>query len=226
MYRILLIEDSFDIRESVKEYFLLCGKDEFKLDLSYDFWDGMNKIRNEPYDVVIVDVRFCILTGADFGAMLSQYCPYPLIFILDMDNEDEVSHAIALSPSSLIVKPFTASDVYEQVSEYLNETETDNFNQTLEYSGIVMNPKTGLVTIDGTHVNLTGKASSLLCVLLENMNSVVSRELLLSKIWGEGFCGRDRVVDSQIRKLRKQLGNKGSLIRTEKGEGYMIGGKQ
>jgi len=50
--------------------------------------------------------------------------------------------------------------------------------------------------------------------------------MLLKRIWGEDFCGSDRVVDSQIRMLRKQLGEKGNLIRTEKGEGYIIGGKQ
>ena len=225
MYRILLIEDVFDVRESVKEYFSLKGKDIFKLDLSYDFWDGMNKIRTESYDVVILDVRFCIKTGADFCTLLSQHCPYPIMFILDMEDEEEVAYAIEMSPSSLIIKPVIESDVYEQVVEYLNETETPNYNQTLEYSGIMMNPKTGHVTVDGTHVNLTGKASSLLCVLLENANSVVSREMLLKRVWGEGFCGSDRVVDGQIKKLRKQLGKKGSLIRTEKGEGYIIGGK-
>jgi two-component system alkaline phosphatase synthesis response regulator PhoP len=148
------------------------------------------------------------------------------MFILDMDDEEEVAYAIEMSPSSLILKPVEAADVYEQVSDYLNETETPSFNQMLEYSGIMMNPKTGHVTVDGTYVNLTGKASSLLCVLLENTNSVVSREMLLKRIWGEDFCGSDRVVDSQIRMLRKQLGEKGNLIRTEKGEGYIIGGKQ
>ncbi|MBR1906543.1 MAG: response regulator transcription factor [Clostridiales bacterium] len=226
LYRILLIEDIFDVRESVKDYFSLKGKDRFKLDLTFDFWDGMNKIRTEPYDIVILDVRLCIQTGADFCTLLSQHCPYPVMFILDMDDEEEVAYAIEMSPSSLILKPVEATDVYEQVSDYLNETETPSFNQMLEYSGIMMNPKTGHVTVDGTYVNLTGKASSLLCVLLENTNSVVSREMLLKRIWGEDFCGSDRVVDSQIRMLRKQLGEKGNLIRTEKGEGYIIGGKQ
>ena len=226
MYRLLLIEDSFDVRESVKEYFSLYGKDEYKLDLSYDFYDGMNKIHNNTYDVVIVDISISEKVGPDFCMMLRNHWPYPVILILDMDNEQDVVCAFSVCAASLIIKPFTASDVLESVSGFFHEKEIRKETHTFECNGIMMNYITGLVNVDGKPVKLTGKATELLCVLLEKKNTVVSRDYLLNRIWGEDFCGRDRVVDSQIRTLRKQLGVKGSLIRTEKGEGYMIGGKQ
>jgi DNA-binding response OmpR family regulator len=134
--------------------------------------------------------------------------------------------AFSICAASLIIKPFTASDVHERVSEYYHEKAIRKETHTLECNGIMMNYRTGLVNVDGKLVKLTGKATALLRVLLENKNKVVSRDYLLKNIWGEGFCGRDRVVDSQIRTLRKLLGVKGKLIRTEKGAGYMIGGKQ
>ena len=226
MYRLLLIEDLFDVRESVKEYFSVHGKDEYVLDISYDFFDGMNKIRTNPYDVVIVDVSLSGQVGADFCTMLREHCPYPVFIILNMDNVQEVVSAISICAASLIIKPFTDSDIYEQVSGFLNGKDAPKEKHTLECNGIMINSRTGLVTVDGKPVKLSGKATALLCVLLENKNSAVSRDYLLKRVWGDDFCGRDRVVDSQIRTLRKQLGIKGSLIRTEKGEGYMIGGKQ
>ena len=88
-----------------------------------------------------------------------------------------------------------------------------------------MNSVTGLVLVDGTPVDISTKAFEVLRVLLENKARVVSRDILLKNVWRDGYQGRERVLDNQIKLLRKQLGIKGSLIRTVKGQGYILGGK-
>ena len=81
------------------------------------------------------------------------------------------------------------------------------------------------VLVDGKPVTLTYKEFELLCYLMENEGIVLSRDRLLSKIWGYDFDGETRTVDVHIRTLRQKLGEQGSLVKTVRGVGYRIGGE-
>lgn len=225
MYSLLIIEDAFDVKENVKECFSSNGNDEYKLDFSDSFIEGMNKIRTKDFDLVVIDVKLAKQAGADFGKMFREYCSSPVIFLLDINDEDEVKYVYSLSAASLVVRPFTASDIFESVVDYFDDSENKTVTLNLECCGIVMNAVTGLVLIDGTPVDIGKKATALLRILLENKTELVSRDVLIKTVWGEDYHGSDRVLDNQIRTLRKQLGSKGDLIRTIKGKGYSIGGK-
>ena len=92
----------------------------------------------------------------------------------------------------------------------------------LECSGIRMNPVTGLVTVDGRIVELAPRPTKILRLLLENKNAAVSRDEILSEVWGYDYCGNERVVDNHISNLRQILGKKGDLIKNVRGIGYRI----
>ena len=87
-----------------------------------------------------------------------------------------------------------------------------------------MHPVTGLVTVDGRIVDLPDRLMLILKVLLENKPETVSRDTILKEVWGNGYTGTERVVDTQIKYLRKHLGQKGKLIQTVKGSGYRMKG--
>ena len=221
--RLLLIEDDFEIKETVKELFSYNAKDLFVLDLANDFVEGLIKLRSNRYDLVMLDMRLSLKAGPDISRLLREHCRCPVVAVIDPDVEEEMKYAYEISADDLAIRSFSAFDLYEAALEYSKGQSSRE--QILEYGGIRMNMVTGYVTADGSSIDLSPKAAQLLMVLLENKNVVLSRDILLSKIWGEDYQGSARAVDSQVRTLRKQLGVKGNLIRTVKDKGYMIGGK-
>ena len=223
MDRLLLIEDEFEIKETVKEGFSYIANDIFVLDLANDFFEGLKKLRSREYDLVMLDLRLSVQAGPEICRLLREYCRCPLVAVLDPDKEEEMRYAYEIRADDLAIRGFAAFDLCEAFLAYRKGR---NYReQILEYGGLLMNSVTGSVTSDGMSLDLSPKAQLLLKVLLENKNVVVSRDILLKNVWGEDYCGSSRVLDSQIRTLRKQLGVKGKLICTVRDKGYTIGGK-
>ena len=221
MNSVLLIEDSFEVNEELKNH---VSNNEFNLDITVDFFEGIKKIRENNYDLLILDVSLAKKADPDFRTLLCRKCPYPMVFIVDMENVEEMECVYGIDALMLIGRPFTASDIYWTINECLKETDSQDM-VTIECCGIRMNTETGLVTVDGTPVDLPKKASEILCVLLKNKGMTVSRDILLKEVWGEDYRGSDKVLDSQIRTLRRFLGSSGSFIHMIKGKGYGIGDK-
>ena len=225
MYSLLIIEESNDLKKSIRDFYSLIAKDEYTFDFSNNLIEGYNKIRKKEYDLVVIDIRLIKQADDEFARKFIERCNYPFILILDANIEDDVIFAHSMSYVSLLPRPFTVSDFYESVGDYFEDRRNEKVNPKLECCGITMNSVTGLVLVDGTPVDISTKAFEVLRVLLENKARVVSRDILLKNVWRDGYQGRERVLDNQIKLLRKQLGIKGSLIRTVKGQGYILGGK-
>lgn len=223
MNRLLLIIDTFDVKEDVIDYFMTNGKDDFELDICNDTIEGFYKIRTEKYDLVILDVMFSSQPGLDICRIYKDHCHCPLLFVSNLEDIGEFEFAYSLGVDSLIIRPFEVSELFEKAVERINAYKKRTCAETLECGGIRMNPLTGLVTSDGKIIDLTAKTTELLKVFLENKNEVISRETIIYRVWGEDYNGKDRVVDNLVKTLRQRLGSKGDLIRTVKGKGYMIG---
>jgi DNA-binding response OmpR family regulator len=128
----------------------------------------------------------------------------------------------AIGADDLILKPFMPMELFYVALEYAGDKKTTV--KMLECGGIRMHPVTGLVTVDGRIVDLPDRLMLILKVLLENKPEAVSRDTILKEVWGNGYTGTERVVDTQIKYLRKLLGQKGKLIQTVKGSGYRMKG--
>lgn len=107
-------------------------------------------------------------------------------------------------------------------SNYNNNS--NNSDKSYTVANLYVKPSSYLVKVDGEQVTLTQKEFELLCMLLENQEIVLTREKLLTEIWGYEYCGESRTVDVHIRTLRKKLGSGGECIETIHGIGYKIGG--
>ena len=94
------------------------------------------------------------------------------------------------------------------------------------YKTIALNSRSHVVTVNGATVELTFKEFELLKYLLQNEGTVLTRDMLLEKIWGYDFDGETRTADVHIRTLRAKLGDAGQYIETVRGVGYRIGGAQ
>lgn len=222
MFRVLLIEDSFDIREEIKEFFSESGKDIFTLNIACDASDGLERVRNESFDLVLIDAKLNKETDPDTCRRLRESFSGPLVFITHLEDDD-LQYVYSLGTDDLIIKPFTPQDVFRKAMEYMEEDKKPSLS-VLECGGIRLNPLTGLVTLDGKIIELTGKTTQILRILLENKPDMVSRDIILKEVWGEDYSGTVRVVDTRIKELRKALGRKQDLIRTVKGTGYRLKG--
>ena len=225
MFRILFIEESFEMRETVKDYFQSVAAQGLFIDFAYDLQSGLEKVRNGSYDLLLVDCKPSGEMGIDACRRLRENSSCPVVHIASMEDEDDVEQGYALSADEYLVKPFSPSDLYGIVSEIADKKSKMNTVTTIECGGIRMNPVTGIVTVEGRLVELTPRSARMLGLLLSNKNTVVSRDEILNEVWGDGFDVSERVVDNHIRKLRQRLGRKGGLIRTVKGIGYRISEK-
>lgn len=222
LYRVLLIEESFDIREQVKEYFSLKGNGIFELDMACDGSDGLEKVRSHEYGIVMADIRQRGDIAVDLCRRIRDNCKCPIVFISDLNNFEDTDLMYAIGADDLIIKPFMPMELFYVALEYAGNKKTTV--KMLECGGIRMHPVTGLVTVDGRIVDLPDRLMLILKVLLENQPDAVSRDTILKEVWGNGYTGTERVVDTQIKYLRKHLGNKGKLIQTVKGLGYRMKG--
>ena len=120
-----------------------------------------------------------------------------------------------------VAKPFGMMELLSRIRALLRRTETvcDVYRQ----GQLQVDPGSHTVTVEGEEVSLTQKEFELLCLLLKNRGQVLSRERLISEVWGYSFAGESRTVDVHVRTLRQKLGAAGSCIETVRGYGYKIG---
>ena len=121
-----------------------------------------------------------------------------------------------------IPKPFGMMELVSRVKAVLRRSEPERKTQIYELGPIKVNIIRHTVHVNGEAVNLTYKEFELLCYLMENEGIVLSRDQLLTKIWGYDFDGETRTVDVHIRTLRQKLGTGGNYIETIRGVGYKI----
>lgn len=123
-----------------------------------------------------------------------------------------------------VSKPFGMMELMARVRSALRRAgDAEPPAQAFSLGALTVDPARHLVQVDGESVALTLKEFQLLCLLLERRGTVLTRDQLLSTIWGYDFDGASRTVDVHVRTLRQKLGEAGGLIQTVRGIGYKIG---
>ena len=120
-----------------------------------------------------------------------------------------------------IPKPFRMMELISRIRALLRRTE-DEGTEEYQVGNLYVCPARHIATVDKQNVNLTLKEYEVLCLLLKNSGTVLSRTQLLNQVWGYEFDGESRTVDVHIRTLRQKLGNAGELVETVRGVGYKI----
>ena len=147
----------------------------------------------------------------------------PIVFLTALGNESNILKGYETGCDDYVVKPFSLKVLYAKCLALLSRTEAElNKELVLECGDIKLYPLRMEVEAGGSKVTLAPKEYFLLKVLMENRGMVRGRDRLLDLVWGIGFDGSDRVVDTHIKKLRKSLGSSGNAIRTVIGGGYKI----
>ena len=148
----------------------------------------------------------------------------PVIMVTAKGTEYDKVIGLDSGADDYVTKPFGMMELVSRIKAVLRRSGKVEDRIDMELSGVRMDIKKHEVTVDGKQVALTLKEFELLEKLMRNQGIVLTRDQLLTEIWGYDFDGETRTVDVHIRTLRQKLGAKGEIIQTVRGVGYRVGG--
>ena len=219
MKKLLVVDDEAKIREVIREYAEFSGYDVTEAE------DGMSAIglcKLNDYDLIIMDVMMPKLDGFSSIKEIKKIKDIPVIMLSARGEEYDKLFGFELGIDDYVVKPFSPKELMARVHAVL--TRSSGGEQTtsniMKFDGLEVNFAARTITVDGKRVDLTPKEYDLLFYLIQNRNIALSRDKLLSDIWGYDFFGDDRTIDTHIKNLRNNLGPYRNFIVTLRGVGY------
>ncbi len=148
----------------------------------------------------------------------------PVIMVTAKGSEYDKINGLDSGADDYISKPFGVMELISRIKAVLRRT-SESCSNCLVYKNLSINQEMHTVSVDSEIVELTLKEYEMLLILLQNKGKVLTRDMLLEKIWGYNFDGETRTVDVHIRTLRSKIGDNGEIIETVRGVGYRIGGR-
>lgn len=199
MTKILIVEDDANIAKTIKATISMVG---YSGEVCDNGSDAVELIRRGGWDLVLLDVMLPGLDGFEVMREV-QGCNIPVIFLTAMQNVLDKVNGLRLGAEDYIVKPFEALELLARIEVVLRRA--NKLSPILTYGDIVADTSRHTVTKGGKNVSLTPKEFDTLVFFLHNTDIAVTRERLLSAVWGYEFEGESRTVDIHIQQLRKKL---------------------
>lgn len=217
-YSILVVEDDLYIQELLSEFL---KAQSYHVDVAEDGQEAWDKLHQKTYDLVILDIMMPRLDGFSLCRMIRNKWSIPVIVVSALSEEKDQIKAFELEADDYITKPFSFNILVKRVEAVLRRSHADQDKSSeIRLDKLRIDCQAYKVYIDDQLVELTAKEFEILQCLLENLNKVLTRDMLLEKVWGYDFFGDPRIVDAHIKNLRKKLGL--PYIKTVKGIGYTI----
>ncbi len=222
MYCILLIEDDPDIREVITDYFTAKSEGQISVDTASDGEEGLTLSYENTYDALLLDVMLPEMDGFEICRELRRESDVPIVFITALAAQRDMLKGYALGCDDYVVKPFPLPVLYEKLNALIKRSKGLVRTPMLTLGSVSLDPNSGRVYSMGEEIFLTAKEYSILKILLENKNRIVSREKLLLSLWGYDSDISERIIDTHIKNLRRALGENASMIRTVRMRGYIM----
>lgn len=220
---IYFVEDDANIRKLVCYALEKEGYEIKGFSLPSEFWQ---EIKNEVPHLILLDIMLPEEDGLSILGKLQaddNYKNIPVIMITAKGSEFDKVTGLDMGADDYIAKPFGMTELASRVRAVLRRYEKTKKSKEYKIGDLYVNPEKHIIEVSGKGITLSFKEYMLLMVLLEAEGNVVSRDTLLSRVWGE-FYDESRTLDVHIRKLRVKLETAGDLIRTVKNIGYKLGG--
>jgi DNA-binding response OmpR family regulator len=219
--KLLVVDDEQRIREVIREYAEFNG---YEVTEAVDGMDAVKLCREEDFDIIIMDVMMPRLDGFSAVKEIKKSKDIPVIMLSARDEEYDKLFAFEVGVDDYMVKPFSPKELIARVGVVLSRVAPqENPEERIVFDGLIINLPAREVTVDGEKVDLTPKEYELLVYLVQNKNIALSRDVLLSDIWGYDF-GDVRTIDTHVKNLRNTLGPYRNKIVTLRGVGYKFEG--
>lgn len=220
--RLLLVEDDKWLSNALS---FQLKEENYTVDLAADGVTGLELALAADYDLVLLDR---MLPGLDGLGILRRIRAagkrYPVLFITAKDAIEDRIAGLDAGADDYLVKPFSTDEMLARVRALCRRPQALVNNETLSYEGLELNPRTGVMACRGERIDLTSKESRLMELLLRHRGQVLTREIILDRVWGLEDCVEPGNVDTYIHFLRKKLQalDTGITIRTLRGIGFCM----
>ena len=182
--------------------------------------EALERMREQHFDLLILDVMMPNIDGFTLCRQIRAHSDVLILFLTARAREEDVLYGYSLGCDDYIIKPFSLAALFAKVQTMLRRANGTVCKHELSCGGIRMDLVTMAVTADGDPVVLAPKEYELLFYMIRNRGIALTREKLISDVWGYDFFGDDRTLDTHIKLLRKQLGPYADRITTLRGVGY------
>lgn len=212
MYKILLIEDNLYI---IKGIVYLLKQHGFVVDVVSSLSDASKYLDNN-YDLIILDLMLPDGDGIDF--FKETLTNQPTLVLTAKDDEDVISYALDNGVEDYMVKPFKAKELLSRINKIIRKNKDNNI---IKVKNVLIDTDAARVYVDNVEVIFTSLEYRILLLLFQNLNRIVTREIIMEQIWDiSGNFVEDNTLTVYIKRIREKLGS--DIIKTIKGLGYRV----
>ena len=219
--KVLIIEDEEKIARFIELELRHEGYDVTKCP---DGRQGLELVEDGEFDLVLLDIMLPGLNGLEVLRRIRKTSSIPVIMLTARDAVMDKVSGLDMGADDYITKPFAIEELLARIRAALRKNSAKGNAETLSYGSLHLDIARHDVSYDGRTIELTGREFSLLQMLLENKNIVLSRDTLLARVWGYNYIGETNVVDVYVRYLRSKIDDVFDIrvIQTVRGVGYVI----
>ena len=225
MPKLLVVDDEQNIRAMIRKY---AEFDGYAVEEAGDGMEAVEKFRAGAFDLIIMDVMMPELDGFSACREIRKADEQvPIIMLSARGEEYDRIHGFELGVDDYVIKPFSPRELMMRVSAVLKRSQASQATPAREvykYEGLTVDFTARMVFVDGVQEDLSPKEYDLLFYMVRNRGIALTREALITNVWGYDFYGDDRTLDTHIKLLRKSLGPYARLIVTLRGVGYRFEG--
>ena len=225
---ILLVDDDCELDQMLAEYL---STEPFTVSTAMDGIVALDRLSNEDFDLVILDVMLPSLSGFDVLRRLRQNLTVPVIMLTARGEDFDRIFGLELGADDYLPKPFNPKELVARIHAVLRRTSknTEYSDQAITVASLHLNTATLEVTLHGRPIRLTGTEFRVLELLMRGVGQAQSRELLTESVLGRALSAYDRSIDTHIGNLRRKLVDehgRGMEIRNIRRTGYILTGNR
>ena len=219
MQKILVVEDDLDIQELLKNFLQEAG---YSIVLANDGVEALSFFSDVQFDLILLDIMLPKIDGFAVCELIRKQSQVPIIMLTALNGEEEQIRGLDMQVDDYITKPFSMPVLIRKIAAVLRRStmSQNQEHQTVAYKNLILDLDSYSALVNGESYELTQREFEILRELLLNQGRVLTRQILLERLWKYDFYGDERVVDTHIKNLRKKLGI--DFIQTIRGVGYKI----
>jgi len=217
MKNILIIEDDKRLNEIISDYFDTEGYTVFS---AFDGHEGLETFDKKAIDLVILDIMMPKLDGWSVCRKIRQHSDAFILILSARSDEDDKLMGYELGADEYVTKPFSPKVLVARVNAIFKRMTHNTDTHIITKGKIAIDQDSYKATVDGSEINLTTKEFELLLKLISNEGKVFTRDTLISTIWGYDYFGDGRIIDTNIKTLRKKISPYAGYIQTVINVGY------
>jgi len=228
MYHILVVDDEEMIRKLIAKYAVYEGHSVTE---AADGMEAIEQVKNGTFDLMVIDIMMPELDGFSACREIRKFSQIPIIMLSARGEEYDKINGFELGIDDYVVKPFSPKELMLRINAVMKRAagrqntepvreEPRNEIVELAGGGLRADLTARIVYVDGKRADMTPKEYDLFFYMLKNRNIALTREKLITEVWGYDYFGDDRTLDTHIKLLRKSLGPYADFIVTLRGVGY------